>query len=1081
MDSNFIYDEHQNYQMMQLHLKQLQDTQTTQMAPNMPGVMNTMWSPYTAPSFTQQMWAEHSNFNSFQQQMRSAQEFQSNQLQLAYNNQYTGIVGPSVGFMTGLPQQMLQSQVQGLYSGLGITPETRQLLSQYMVNPVRNQATQTMSLANAFLTATMSRAPLGMSFEQQYYMTNTLAANAASMGTSVLGGAANLAGGAAGLWAGAKVVGSLGFTPLAIGAGTLWAGDKILSSPWGPALTGGKFGGYNSAAYNPFKWPGHIKEEIAEDESLTNFFNTESYRILDPSKQRSPFTLGLTKSETREWTSAIRHWDSKFGISDEEVQSLLATVVDNDLIRGVSDFSEFETKFGEQVKYIRNASKILNKSYQEVADMIAEFKRVGIQPGNFDLKAAELKNYSAILGKSVDAVKNFMLNSVGAFTQNTGLNPELIQEQFLFDSGILQLAYDNASDTGDTDTVNLINNFGGAMGAASAVQSGIQQIFSRQDMATLLSNFYTPLGEGEFAFNQEAFNYIYQGVQEGTIDLRNMGPGMRDWDRTQYVPFLNAAESGQLMMNQDPHTVMRQIKALVGAYKNSEGLEGMSEADVMHTMLGVDYNVATLMDVAMETYETEGPKLEIGTYFNSRRLLSAAEQENMRKDIISGNYRKTTEWLDTLAEKSPLGINFKYTVEDYLQESINKKAGIGSINLVEHTLTGSDYDFNKKAFEDAAKVKVVEEMRYNLALYDFISKHPSITEVPGSIDLGDLMGDGVSVDNFYNVAKAAYEDGRISKWEMLKINNAVNNADNFPSSNMDNVTNSLVWKTLLDSQGNLIDTSNIEGGNELVTRLTSKGVLALKDELTEKEAADIQKVLINSLSLEMKDALAMEDRAHIAAQASTDLYSFIDAFDVDMSKLEAVPGFESITIDTKALTDQQVLFHKTLDKITKEAPRLSEAELGERVDEALQKLVSGMGNAMPGGSDYLAAYFKTKLTEEADYLSPLVDQLSPQAREDFSALRELIDGLKDLDDLPEILQERALFSEKYGTGSAGEEDAKATDLLEQTKTITEKYKETTEMYYDLIEGEIKSLNDRINSIESGKDTSSFLSRLFPWF
>lgn len=634
-----------------------------------------------ANSIREQMSQNQRQYNEMMRTMNYNNLLQNQKLNALtgmYNNpELRGVVG-----------NFAQSQMQGVYSGFGISPEMQNVFSQRVMPTMQNSGAalhNSMTLPLAYFNARYTSAPSALSYEQRQNLAGSLAYGVTNVGTSAASGVGGIGLGIAGLAALAAPIS----IPAAIGVGLVgWGAKKALTSPLVSSLTG--WGNLNPNIFSPMT---HIREELAETRDLHSYLTNESYRFMSMSSGRTAMGQGLSRREVQDWTKQIRSFDTKFGMSDTEVQGLMKSAIANETISNVRDFDDFEKKFSKQVQYIKSASKILNKSYQEVSDMMGEFKRAGISLDNFDMKAAELKNYASILGKNIEAVKTFMLESTKLYTQGTGLNPTVTASQNLFSAGIMNQVYQN----GNQHTRDIINNYGGPTGATSVVRSAMETMFNDATAKGAFVQFFTPNTTGGFTFNNGALAQAMSAVGNGQsfYDLLNNGtnylsnnlslPQQRMWMQS-------AAEN---MLNLDESSVSKLMTVLTKSLRNTPEFTGSTDSEMFQSLFRMNTSQADLMTSWLDQYRATGPAMALQTKTAGLLASGLSYRELIAQQRNRGWYDVSTKWLDDIATKT--GTNTMDRIENTLTDVMNRRAGISKYDLEKFTIR----DFNLPATSEA--------------------------------------------------------------------------------------------------------------------------------------------------------------------------------------------------------------------------------------------------------------------------------------------------------------------------------------------------------------------------------------------
>jgi len=586
------------------------------------------------------------------------------------------------GAISDSANTFIGGQMQGVYGAYGITPQMRQMTNQYVGQPLANIGGSAAGLIASNFQAMTSRQVAAMGMQQKSDLSTALSRNLVNTGLTVTGGVASVGGAIA-------AVGVPG--GWAAGLGLMAAEGVMGDGAIGTALagmTGSKWFGLDDSVFHPFT---AAKEKVEFDTLNQTMLRNESYRFMSPGSRRNPYTMGLSKQDSQAWSKRINTWGSKMHMEDNDVGELLSSAIDNELVTNVNGIDDFEAKFTKQIKYIKNASKILNKSMLEISDMMGEFKQAGFSTDNFDLKTAELKTMSSLLGKSVDATKTFMLNSAKAFSQGTTLSVENQGNQATYNAAMINFGLSNAKATGNTATVDLINNFGGAMGASSTYRAGIGQMYANQSASIPMAFAFTQ-GTNGLTFDKSAFNEMYRGVMSGSISTQQMTAAsaakMQSWSGMNQVAY--SQNAGQFILNQDETTVNQMALMTGTALRNTIGKPGDSLASVFSAAGYVDSNTAALMGTGLDSFSRYGASVNLSKLYTPYMQKAAAIQEDFIGSYTAGGKWTSKGITDALINRAV--IDPMHALDNSYTAMLNMRGGMSSGESIANGVVGDVFD-----------------------------------------------------------------------------------------------------------------------------------------------------------------------------------------------------------------------------------------------------------------------------------------------------------------------------------------------------------------------------------------------------
>lgn len=685
--------------------------------------------------------SSHAQYVAMQQQLRNMQMQQS-----------IPVVGGPMNFVQSIPNSVnnfMAGQMAGIQSGYGITPPVMNAFNQYVGAPVANQVGQTVGLGSAMFTTLTSQRMAALNYEQK-----TDLAAALSRGTM---NTALTAAGAVGS-VGAMVGGiALGGTGLALGLGKFVA-QGLTTSKFVNSLFGGSaLTGWNPDVWSPVKF---AKQELARDDDFSSFLHDESYRFISPSVGRTTHGTGLTRKQSQQWANRVRRFDTKFNLTTEESDALVHSVIDNGLVNNVTDLDDFEQRFGKQVGYIKNASKILNKSIQEVSDMMGELKQAGFSVENFDLKAAELKNYASLLGKNIDVVKSFMVNSAKAYTQGTAINIDTAADQMLLDASGVKYIEDKAKREKDVQTYSRIANNGGPEGTAAVAYGGIKNIFSGSMGMGLAAAFFREAEPGKLEFNRDAFEAAYNEVLSGQTrasDYTTQGAArLTTWTPALMKDFYDNPTN--YVLNLDEVSRNKLTRMAVEIYRPVVGKDA-TLSQLAQNFGGVDNNAALAIQDVLNGFDAAGARTAVSNTFLPYETRYTAMMEVMAEDRQKKGYSASTSvgrfWSD-------LFVNSKQNLENAIMDRLNRKGGLPPEDILQHQVSSVNYNMSLATWKENDELTAAAEKNMNESIIKLINAGGTSYDTRGK-DITANMSKLMSMmkatkSNFYKNNIDAYED-----------------------------------------------------------------------------------------------------------------------------------------------------------------------------------------------------------------------------------------------------------------------------------------------------------------------------------
>ena len=631
--------------------------------------------------------AQESSYKSF------SNSFSDMQMQYAQSTMHSqpGFVGPATTYnnLASTQQGLLAAQAEGLYNGLGITPQMRQFAQQNLMAPAAafagTQAAYTGSLVGNVGAAMFTNPTLGMTAQaKQMYATN-LAANAASAATSVAGGLGTVAGGAASLAAfGALAGGTIALGPLALGAAALWGTSKLMTSNTVNVLTGGKFGGMDPRIFKPVQY---IKDQIEEEKNIKNFLSENAYKFIshDALDGHLGFNLGLNSKNII--ADSLRGMDKKVLMPDDEIQSLFSSFVNSGIIRNVTDFEKMMDDFGENLEFVKKAKVILGKSSDEIADLMAEFQKTGIGVKNFDVLAADLMGYASMLQMDVDTVAAYGLGATIQRTAGTTLDAGKVFKSSLMEAALVTDFYDTYKDTDKFKlSMQFIENLPDKeRGAADVLWGAVSSMFSPESFATNASAAFLTYAPDtkSFIIDQNKLKKYKMMAESGELTTNALaGEGARyltnlmtygSREESDAASLWNKHTYNALRSMDDLSSTTELLNVLKDAVINQSGGRIGDIGAVSHIFGIGDTDVSRFLTDILEHADNlskDGVSIEDKLEEVSKNIQDQTEKEVERLDNLHKNFHKSTHILEHI---------FEYTAQPILrffEKYILNKIGI---------------------------------------------------------------------------------------------------------------------------------------------------------------------------------------------------------------------------------------------------------------------------------------------------------------------------------------------------------------------------------------------------------------------
>lgn len=243
--------------------------------------------------------------------------------------------------------------------------------------------------------------------EQAEFSTERAGLQIATAGASLAGGAI---GGKVGSAAGAAIGTALIPIP---GVGT------AIGSIAGSML------GYSAGSGLVEKGGDILMHQMKDRQSYSTFLQENASKFINSSETNNrTVNSGFTSNERRDLSRWLANINTEFFMSDDEINTILHDVTDAGLMKSVSDVETFKKKFTSLVDTVKKGAKMLNTSYEEMTQMIADLNKEGIKTSEQQQAALDrLKAVSDLTGQDATEVYQATEGTKSLLYSNTSVDP----------------------------------------------------------------------------------------------------------------------------------------------------------------------------------------------------------------------------------------------------------------------------------------------------------------------------------------------------------------------------------------------------------------------------------------------------------------------------------------------------------------------------------------------------------------------------------------------------------------------------------------------------------------------------------
>lgn len=402
-------------------------------------------------------------------------------------------------------------------------------------------------------------------------------------------------------------VGALGATAASYGISSL--------APGLLGLGGSIFGGAAIGLYTDMS-----VKEIKKQNAYEKYLYKNSGKFINASESNNTRALGgFSVGESKDAASFLRNYSNKVYLKDEEMMSLTQKFTDGGLLKDSKDLETFKDKIKSLTKNVKTGALMLNESYDNIAELMSELKKAGIDQKDFD----KMMGMGAVLGGNLNLdgtnLTREMINTVQQLNYGTGISNSSTLTRFQDTTVYTGAMYDELEakkDKTQTEKMlwNTIKNYGGPDKAAQQVQIKFEQMVdANKDIRNpALAFFDWDNDKKEFRFDRASMASFMKGDQ-GLSDLlkisqeklqsyqsKGQGDAILNWENSAGIYIKNNLEDGDMS---------KYMQRVLDSYKKDTKYAGLGEREILG-MLGVNNpNDQTFMSAFLKYRELKGDSL----------------------------------------------------------------------------------------------------------------------------------------------------------------------------------------------------------------------------------------------------------------------------------------------------------------------------------------------------------------------------------------------------------------------------------------------------------------------------------------
>ena len=417
----------------------------------------------------------------------------------------------------------------------------------------------------------------------------------------------------------------------------LSSGAGLLTSMAGfvPGLVGGAAVGVTA---------GIAADQLKQNFAYDQYLMQNSYRFINMYESNNKRGVGgFNRNERWDVANWLRNFNTEMKISDEDTMTILKGFTEGDLLREADNVDTFKKQMKLLTKTLKTMSLTLNESFEEIADLMAEMKKKGIDTRNYQAYSSSAKITGGLIGAEASEVLQYQMNTAAALTQGTSLSTDRMMNTVNSTQAYMGKFYDESLQNKDIDAraeenYNRIVNRGGIDGATTDYLNLTSSIIRGDNTVSKAAAAFMNWDNGTFTLDEAMLNKAANGdytMQELT-NMATQKLNSTGW-RKSGATAAWLANGGDYFENSllDVTDRSKWLKAMITSARlgNKEGYANFSDSEILSTVLGLAGGQDSLFLSDFNNYiYNDG-----GDYYN--KMLSATVAESF---IQKANANRTS-------------------------------------------------------------------------------------------------------------------------------------------------------------------------------------------------------------------------------------------------------------------------------------------------------------------------------------------------------------------------------------------------------------------------------------------------------
>lgn len=367
-----------------------------------------------------------------------------------------------------------------------------------------------------------------------------------------------------------------------------------------------------------------LKQNFAYDQYLLQ----NSYRFINMYESNNKRGVGGFNRNER-WGTAnwLRHFNTEMRISDEDTMTILKGFTEGDLLREADSVDTFKKQMTSLTKTLKTMALTLNESYEEVADLMAEMKKKGIDTRNYQAFASSAKITGGLIGAEASEVLQYQMNTASALTRGTSLDTDRMMGTVDSAQAYIGKMRDDALKIKDTDSnardrYNRIINRGDVDGATSDYLNLTSQVMRSQNVTSSFASAFFDWNGSSWEFNRKKF----EDISNGKYTLQEIGQmASQNLNSSGKAAIAAWQSNGAYYLENNLSSVVDRAMLMKmytdAARRSNSSTAGFNDSEILSAALGLMSGDDALFAADI----TNSIVSDGGAYYNKMKSASVAE------------------------------------------------------------------------------------------------------------------------------------------------------------------------------------------------------------------------------------------------------------------------------------------------------------------------------------------------------------------------------------------------------------------------------------------------------------------------